>query len=190
MESVRQPAGKVLASENAALETLERSIEKEREEEKQRKQKLESEIIKNRFESAGDMLSFILPEAEITIECNPDDVDDSFAAAIADLPVNRVSMGVAEGRVIVDIDLLKEKCALQHEVVSENRSVVNTVSSRIQWNEDKLEKILEKLDLLINLVQRFLSLGITLDSGALVGELAPMIDYELGIITEHKGRGN
>lgn len=36
----------------------------------------------------------VMPSAEITIECNPDDVDDSFAAAIADLPVNRVSMGV------------------------------------------------------------------------------------------------
>ncbi|MCR4853934.1 MAG: radical SAM family heme chaperone HemW [Prevotella sp.] len=32
--------------------------------------------------------------AEITIECNPDDVTDSYASALASLPVNRVSMGV------------------------------------------------------------------------------------------------
>ena len=31
--------------------------------------------------------------AEVTIECNPDDVTPSYAAALAKLPVNRVSMG-------------------------------------------------------------------------------------------------
>ena len=34
------------------------------------------------------------PDAEVTIECNPDDVTDAFAAALSHLPVNRVSMGV------------------------------------------------------------------------------------------------
>ena len=32
-------------------------------------------------------------DAEVTIECNPDDVTDSFVASLALLPVNRVSMG-------------------------------------------------------------------------------------------------
>ncbi len=32
--------------------------------------------------------------AEVTIECNPDDVTEDFAGALASLPVNRVSMGV------------------------------------------------------------------------------------------------
>ena len=31
---------------------------------------------------------------EITMECNPDDVDESFASIVNDLPVNRVSLGV------------------------------------------------------------------------------------------------
>ena len=138
-DKAEKTAGKVLASENAALETLERSIEKEREEEKQRKQKLESESIKNRFESAGDMLSFILPEAEIARA--DDEINAYKQKAAANKKQLEEAVKNAEGRVIVDVDLLKEKCALQHEVVSENRSVVNTVSSRIQWNEDKLEKI-------------------------------------------------
>ena len=34
------------------------------------------------------------PDTEVTMECNPDDVTDSFAQSIAHLPVNRVSMGV------------------------------------------------------------------------------------------------
>ena len=32
-------------------------------------------------------------EAEVTIECNPDDVTDEFAQLLSELPVNRVSMG-------------------------------------------------------------------------------------------------
>ena len=35
----------------------------------------------------------ISPDAEITIECNPDDISDDFAAVLSALPVNRVSMG-------------------------------------------------------------------------------------------------
>ncbi len=35
----------------------------------------------------------VSPLAEVTIECNPDDVTPSYAAALAKLPVNRVSMG-------------------------------------------------------------------------------------------------
>ena len=35
----------------------------------------------------------VSPTAEVTIECNPDDVTDSFAQLLAELPVNRVSMG-------------------------------------------------------------------------------------------------
>ena len=33
------------------------------------------------------------PSVEITIECNPDDVSDSFATALSQLPINRISMG-------------------------------------------------------------------------------------------------
>ena len=35
----------------------------------------------------------VADDAEITIECNPDDVTDEFAAGLRTLPVNRVSMG-------------------------------------------------------------------------------------------------
>ena len=36
----------------------------------------------------------ITDEAEITIECNPDDVTEAYAESLASLPINRVSMGV------------------------------------------------------------------------------------------------
>lgn len=44
------------------------------------------------FQTAGEL--FDLQLDEVTIECNPDDVTPEYAAALAALPVNRVSMGV------------------------------------------------------------------------------------------------
>ena len=35
----------------------------------------------------------LAPDAEVTIECNPDDVTEEFALLLSELPVNRVSMG-------------------------------------------------------------------------------------------------
>lgn len=42
--------------------------------------------IKSSFSTASDM--------EVTIECNPDDITTEFADCLANLPINRVSMGV------------------------------------------------------------------------------------------------
>lgn len=44
----------------------------------------------------GIASTFGLPDqaSEVTMECNPDDVTEEFAALLAQLPVNRVSMGV------------------------------------------------------------------------------------------------
>ncbi|MBR2017761.1 MAG: coproporphyrinogen III oxidase family protein, partial [Prevotella sp.] len=41
----------------------------------------------NKVYSIGD-------DAEVTMECNPDDITDDYAQAISRLPINRVSMGV------------------------------------------------------------------------------------------------
>ena len=35
----------------------------------------------------------VAPNAEVTIECNPDDVTDTLAEALSSMPINRVSMG-------------------------------------------------------------------------------------------------
>lgn len=36
----------------------------------------------------------VLPDAEITLEANPDDINPTYARALCDLPVNRISLGV------------------------------------------------------------------------------------------------
>ncbi len=44
--------------------------------------------------SAIDQYYTLLPDAEITLEANPDDVTDDFIAALQRTPVNRISLGV------------------------------------------------------------------------------------------------
>ena len=46
------------------------------------------------FEAVDHHFNCLWDEAEVTIECNPDDVTDELAATLHRLPVNRVSMGV------------------------------------------------------------------------------------------------
>lgn len=57
--------------------------------------------------------------------------------------------------------------------------------------------VVQKLEILISILSRYfpeiieaMKREIVLDSGALVGELAPAMDTELGRISNHKGRGN
>ena len=45
------------------------------------------------FQAISSVFS-LSPDAEITLEVNPDDVTDTFALQLAQLPVNRVSMGI------------------------------------------------------------------------------------------------
>ena len=42
----------------------------------------------------NDVYFQVSPNAEVTMECNPDDITPQFAQTIAKLPINRVSMGV------------------------------------------------------------------------------------------------
>lgn len=57
--------------------------------------------------------------------------------------------------------------------------------------------VVQKLEILISILSKYfpeiiesMKREIVLDSGALVGELAPAMDDELGKISDHKGRGN
>ena len=47
----------------------------------------------DQFQAISSVFS-LSPDAEITLEVNPDDVTDTFALQLARLPVNRVSMGI------------------------------------------------------------------------------------------------
>ena len=53
---------------------------------------LPTEFISNIFDAVGRNFN-LLPDAEITIEANPDDITSEWLKAIADTPVNRISMG-------------------------------------------------------------------------------------------------
>lgn len=54
---------------------------------------LDTGQLRQLFDAITDSYA-IAKDAEITMECNPDDVDIAFATTLASLPVNRVSMGI------------------------------------------------------------------------------------------------
>nr|DAT39216.1 MAG TPA: tail tape measure protein [Bacteriophage sp.] len=75
--------------------------------------------------------------------------------------------------------------------LSQNTEWINRVAEQINSNRGNVDnsEILRKLDILINLISKLISMKIYLDSGALVGELAPILDEELGNIFSDKERG-
>lgn len=67
------------------------------------------------------------------------------------------------------------------------RSSVGVATSAGASDSDKLQRILE---VLTTYLPGFANLQVSLDSGALVGQLAPGVDVALGDIRNRKGRGN
>ena len=56
-------------------------------------------------------------------------------------------------------------------------------------NQNAVDMILAKLDALLKAISQLAGLQIVLDNGVLVGELAPNIDSQLGILANYKERG-
>lgn len=138
-DEVSKKADKTLAAEKSALETLEKSIMKEKKEEGERKQKLEAAVKKNKFESVEDMLGFVLSEDVIA------EADDEIGKYKQEVITNQRQLEDAgkdaKGRKMIDVGQLKEKCALQRHEVSKKRKVTDFIKNRLQRNAESLGKI-------------------------------------------------
>ena len=138
-DKASKEADETLASQKAALKTLETSLDKEKKEAEERKQKLESVIKKNQFESVDDMLMFVLSENKIA------EVDEEISNYKQEVATNKKQLEDAEKNAkdlkVIDIDQLKEKCDSQNAEVEKKRETSNVIKNRLKGNEDKLEKI-------------------------------------------------
>lgn len=132
-------AENTFASEKSVLETLEKSLIKEKKEAEERKQKLEAAVKKNQFESVEDSLSFVLSEDEIA------EADEEISSYKQEVATNKKQLEDAkkdaEGRNLIDVEQLKEKCDSQNEEVMKKREISNSIKNRLKGNEEKLEKI-------------------------------------------------
>ncbi len=132
-------ADKKLTSEKSALETLEKTLTKENKEEEEKRQRLEAAVKKNAFVSVNDMLGFVLSEEKLT------EADDEINSYKQEVNTNKKQLEAAgkdaEGRTIIDVESLKEKCKLQQEEVTKKREKSNEIKNRLSDNKDKLEKI-------------------------------------------------
>lgn len=64
----------------------------------------------------------------------------------------------------------------------------NELNGNISGNA--MDAIMQKMDMMLDYMQKMFGMQVVLDSGALVGELTPGIDEALGMISDRKGRGN
>lgn len=138
-DKASKDADETLASEKSALETLKNSLTKEKKEADERKQQLEAEVKKNKFESVNDMLGFVLSENLIA------KVDEEISNYKQEVTTNKRQLVDAEKDAkdlkVIDIDQLKEKCDSQKTEVEKKRGISNSIKNRLEGNEDKLEKI-------------------------------------------------
>ncbi len=80
------------------------------------------------------------------------------------------------------------------EIMIGKNTMMNMIGSAVAENNDSVvQRITELFNALIELLNKYLpdygNLQVVLDSGSLVGELAPQVDTELGNIARKKGRG-
>ena len=138
-EKATKKADETLASEQAALETLLKSAENESKVEEERKRKLVDAIDANQFESIDDMLGYVLQETAITR------ADGEINAYKQEVTTNQKQLEDArkdaEGRVVIDVESLKEKCNQQQAEVTNKRNAVNAIRNELLCNQDKLGKI-------------------------------------------------
>ncbi|MBR3518386.1 MAG: SMC family ATPase [Lachnospiraceae bacterium] len=141
-EQAQKSAEKRLASEQSSLGTLEESLKKEVQEEKERKEKLDTVMSGQTtasFASIEEMQSLVLSEKEIT---EADDAINKYKQAVATNQKQlEDALADAKDRIMIDVTALKEQCDLQQAEVSGKRKAVNTIQNRTQGNKEKLDKI-------------------------------------------------
>ena len=132
-------AEKTFASEKSALETLVKSLEKEKKEAEERRQRLEAAVKKNQFESVDESLAFVLSEEKIA------EADEEISSYKQEVTTNKKQLEDAKedarDRKLIDVDQLKEKCDSQNEEVIKKREICNSIKNRLKGNEERLEKI-------------------------------------------------
>lgn len=138
-EEASRKADRHLASEESALETLKKSRTKAKNEEDDSRRKLEDIVRKRGMESVEAMLGLVLSEEEIKVG------EEELHRYRQEVITNKKQLEDAEndarGRKLIDVDLLRETCRAQQEVVTEKRNMVSAIQNRLQGNEEKLAKI-------------------------------------------------
>lgn len=138
-DKAKKDADEKLASEQASLKTLQETLGRAEKEEETRKIKLDDTMSKSKFESVDEMLKLVLSEEKISA------IDEEIGDYKQDVTTNKQQIKDAEkdaeGRKVIDIEALKEKCETGQSDVAGKRRVVNTIENRLKGNTDKLEKI-------------------------------------------------
>jgi exonuclease SbcC len=137
--SEKQTAETKLESEKSSLQILENSLKQEESDAQNGKNKLEKAVNENGFKSVDDMLKFVVTEDTLK------KTESEINKYNLDVNTNKTQLEGAEkdarGRVVINVDQLKEKCDSQNIEVKKKQSERDSIKYRIGRNKDCLDKI-------------------------------------------------
>lgn len=137
--TAKNNADKALAEIKAEIKTLEDSLEIQKIDEKNLKINLDNKLEAKKFNSADEMLEFVVSEDELSrTEKNINEYKQAVSTNEAQLTEAKAD---AKGKKIVDIDALKALCDEQNKNVRDIRIIDNEVSNRIANNTEKQKNI-------------------------------------------------
>lgn len=125
----------------------------------------------------GDLLQGIIPSLSISWYAKGGILDG--ATPFGQMGNNLLIGGEAGKEAVIPLEKDTRGIELIASKLSENIPM--------NYNNDVIQ---EKMNAIIALLEKLLGMKITLDSGVLIGELAPAMDLALGTIADSKGRGD
>ena len=141
-EEAKKKADNHVTATRSELKTLRRSLEQQEKDKDALREKLDNEVNANGFSSVEEMLRYVANEDEITLS---DKEINKYNQAVA---TNQRQLSDAEsdaeGKKVIDIEMLKAVCDEMSANVDLIRKKCNNSENRISTNEEKEKSILDR----------------------------------------------
>lgn len=139
-EKEKQAAEMKVTSLQGELKTLEETLQVFEKEELLKKEQLKEAVKAQDFQSVEDMLAHVTKEAGITAS---ESRINQYRQEVATNDKQLLQAASdAEGRQMIDMEVLQEKCSEQSEKTETLRKIVNYVEIRMKGNEERQQKIM------------------------------------------------
>jgi exonuclease SbcC len=123
----------------ATLKTLNETLKKQTDDEAKLRDKLDTVLHDNEFESVKEMLEFVVTESEIA--ASEEEINNYKTNVATNKKQLEDAAKNAEGKTWIDVEELENSCKIQKDKVDEINRRKNTIENRIKTNREKKEKI-------------------------------------------------
>ncbi len=138
----KKKADERVASLESEQKTLKTGLEKQEEDEKKLKEKLDKAVSANGFDSVDAMLEFVVSEDDISV--SEKEINDYNQAVATNKKQLADAEADAKGKEVINIDELKAVCDEKNTGVTKLRRNCNNSENVLKMNEDKYKNILNR----------------------------------------------